>query len=119
MTYRVKLLSIELQNSSGSTTQQTLGTSTQVDLVQLENVSEIVSAATVNHGSYSKAVVTLDYTDALIVADDGSPTGVELKAVGPGGAALGPVALTLQLDSSTPLEHQFEAGHRASRWIST
>jgi hypothetical protein len=103
LTYRVKLLAIQLQNSSGSTTQQTLGTSTLVDLVPLENISEIVSAATVNHGSYSTAVVTLDYTDALIVADDGSPTGVALKPIGAGGAALGQVSVTLQLDSSTPL----------------
>ncbi len=103
LTYRVQLLSVTLQGSSGSATVQALGASTTVDLVKLENVSEVLSAASITKGNYTTAVVTLDFTDALIIADDGSETGVKLQPVGPSGSPLGQVSMTLGLDSNDPL----------------
>ncbi|MGA2777571.1 MAG: hypothetical protein ABSF94_08430 [Steroidobacteraceae bacterium] len=103
LSYRVNLLSVTLQNSSGSTTAQALPSSMIVDLARLENVSEVISAAAVNKGNYTAAVVTLDYSDALIIADDGTQTGVTLKPVGPTGSPLGQVTVTLNLDGADPL----------------
>jgi hypothetical protein len=57
----------------------------------------------VNKGNYTAAVVTLDYSDALIIADDGTQTGVTLKPVGPTGSPLGQVTVTLNLDGADPL----------------
>jgi len=71
LTYRVGLVSVKLQKStSGGSTLQTLSTGTTVDLAKLVNLSEVLGAAAVAKGSYSSAVITLDYSAADIVFDD-------------------------------------------------
>jgi hypothetical protein len=100
LTYRVGLVSIQLQTSSGRSSVSTLPSSTTVDLAQLVNLSEVVGAASVASGNFAQAVVTLDYSSAQIVYDDGSLDGVALTPLGANGQALGQVTLTLDLDPS-------------------
>jgi len=103
LTYRVGLVSLQLETSSGRTTAQILPAGTTVDLARLVNLSEVVGAATVAQGNFRQVVVTLDYSSAEIVYDDGSPDGIALTPQGAGGQALGQVTLTLDLDPSDAL----------------
>lgn len=100
ITYRVSLLSVALQDSGGKTKAQALPVGTAVDLVNLLNVSEVLGVATAPKANYKAVIVTLDYSAAEIVYDDGSLNGVPLAPVGTGGRTLGEVALTLNLDPS-------------------
>ena len=112
LTYRVGLVSIQLQTGNGRTASTVLPNSTTVDLAQLVNLSEVVGASSGTAGNFSQAVVTLDYGSADIVYDDGSLNGIPLKPIGAGGQALGLVTLILYLDPSDQLTvSRGSAGH--------
>jgi hypothetical protein len=98
LTYRVGLVSVALASSSGTTTSKTLPSSTTVDLANLVNLSEVLGATSVSKATYKSVVVTLDYSSAVIVYDDGSLNGLALTPVNSSGQPLGQVTLTLTLD---------------------
>jgi hypothetical protein len=99
LTYRVGLASVQLQKSSGGgTAVQLLPSGTTVDLAKLVNLSDVMGSVALPSGTYSNVVITLDYTSAEIVLDNGTLNGLALTAVGTGGTALGQVQLTLDLD---------------------
>jgi hypothetical protein len=97
LAYRVGLVSVQLEGKSAL---KILPASTTVDLTTLTDVSEVLGAAAVAKGTYKSALVTLDYSAAQIVYDDGSVNGVALTAVGANGQALGQMQLTVNLDPS-------------------
>ncbi len=103
LTYRVGLVSVQLQTSNGRKSAGVLPSSTTVDLARLVNLSEVLGSVGLQTGNYTEAVVTLDYSAAQIVYDDGSLDGVALTPQGPGGQALGQVTLILGLDPSNQL----------------
>jgi hypothetical protein len=98
LAYRVGLAAVELESSSGKSGLKILPASTTVDLATLTGVSEVLGAAAVAKGSYASAIVTLDYSSAQIVYDDGTLNGVTLTPVGANGKALGQIQLTVNLD---------------------
>ncbi len=100
LTYRVGLVSVELQTSSGKTGVQVLPSGTTVDLANLVNVSEILGVAPVVKGNYKSVAVTVDYSSAEIVYDDGSANGLSVKPLAAAGGAVGQVTLQLDLDPS-------------------
>ena len=102
LAYRVGLVSVQLEASSGTSGLKVLPAGTSVDFATLTDVSEVLGAAAVAKGSYKSALITLDYSSARIVYDDGSANGVALSPLGPNGQALGQVALTVNLDPSDP-----------------
>ena len=71
VSYIVNVVSIQLKRTDG-TVVETLPATTQVDFAQLVNLSEVISAAQVPEGNYASASLTLDYTGATIVVDNGS-----------------------------------------------
>jgi hypothetical protein len=103
LAYRVTLDSIALQQSSGGSTQNVLPGPLSMDLAQDTGVSEILSAATIKKGTYTSAVVTIDYTNAVIIADDGSLNGVALTPQNSSAESIGKVTLTLNFDPANPL----------------
>jgi hypothetical protein len=103
LTYRVTLVSVALQQASGGSSQNVLPAPLSIDMAQMTSVSEILSAATLKKGTYSGAVVTIDYTDAVIVADDGSLSGVALTAQNLNAENIGKVTLTLNFDPANQL----------------
>src|SRR5580692_6584283 len=103
LAYRVGLVSVQLQGSSGRNSVSLLPAGTTVDLARLVNLSEVVGSSSVKSGTFKQAVVTLDYTSAQIIYDNGSPEGVALTPLGAGGQALGRMSLTLLLDPSNEL----------------
>jgi hypothetical protein len=100
LAYRVGLVSVQLQASGGKSGLTVLPASTIVDFAELTDVSEVLGAAPVSKGSYTTALITLDYSSAQIVYDNGSLTGVSLTPVGANGQPLGQIQLTVTLDPS-------------------
>jgi hypothetical protein len=100
LAYRVGLVSVQLESSSGKSALKILPASTTVDLATLTDVSEVLGAAAVAKGTYTSALVTLDYSAAQIVYDNGSLDGVALTPVGANGHAVGQIQLTVNLDPS-------------------
>ena len=98
LAYRVGLSSVQLTTSSGKSGLQILPSSTTVDFAQLTGVSEVLGAAAVAKGTYTTALITLDYSSAQIFYDDGSLNGVALTPVAANGKALGQIQLTVTLD---------------------
>ncbi|HEY0802616.1 MAG TPA: hypothetical protein VGD54_17400, partial [Steroidobacteraceae bacterium] len=70
--YRVGLLSVQLQKSNGKSAVMVLPTETTVDLTKLIDLSEVLGAPAIAKGTYTRAVITLDYSAAQIIYDDGS-----------------------------------------------
>ena len=103
LAYRVGLVSVQLQGSSGRNSVSLLPAGTTVDLARLVNLSEVVGSSSVKTGTFTQAVVTLDYTSAQIIYDNGTPEGVALTPMGASGQALGRVTLTLLLDPSSQM----------------
>jgi hypothetical protein len=102
LTYRVGLSSVELQTSNGRSSLKVLPTEMTVDFTKLTDLSEVLGSAVVAKGTYTTAVVTLDYSAAQIIVDDGSLDGVALTPMGANGQPLSQVTLTLDLDPSNP-----------------
>jgi Domain of unknown function (DUF4382) len=104
LTYRVMLVSVALQQANGGSSQNVLPAPVSVDLTQVTDVSEILSAATVKKGTYTSVAVTLDYSNAVIVADDGQTLGgVALTAQNANAQSIGNVTLTLAFDPANTL----------------
>jgi hypothetical protein len=112
--YRVGLASIQLQTSSGKPSMLILPTETSVDFTKVTNLSEVLGAPTVPKGTYSGAEITLDYSTAEIIYDDGSLDGVALTPVDASGKALGLVRVTVSLDPSDPLRSAAKSANRLS-----
>jgi hypothetical protein len=103
LSYQVSLVSLQLQKADGSTV-ETLPATTAVDFVQLIDLSEILSVRQIPPGDYVAAQVTVDFTNASIMVDDGTGTGVAVKPVDSTGAALGQLQLMVQLDAKNHLQ---------------
>jgi hypothetical protein len=101
--YKVKLVSLELMKADGALV-ETLPVNTAVDFVQLIDLSEIISTRQIPAGEYVAAKVTVDFTGASILVDDGTATAVAVTPVDGKGAALGKLQLTVQLDSKNDLK---------------
>jgi hypothetical protein len=103
LAYQVNLVSLQLQKADG-TMLETLPASTAVDFVQLINLSEILSARQIPPGDYVAAQVTVDFTNASIMVDDGTGAAVAVKPIDSSGAALGQLQLMVQLDAKNHLQ---------------
>ncbi|MFT3906285.1 MAG: hypothetical protein QM718_08280 [Steroidobacteraceae bacterium] len=103
LSYQVGLVSLKLTQADG-TTVETLPTTTSIDLAALVDLSEILSTRQIPPGHYTGATVTLDYTGANIVADDGSGNGVTLSPVDESGTAITQLTVSLSFDGSQPLK---------------
>ena len=98
LAYRVDLVSVQLLTSGGSSGLTVLPASTIVDFATLTNMDEVLGAAQVSKGTYTSAVITLDYSSAQIIYDNGSLNGVSLTPVNALGQHLGLMQITVTLD---------------------
>ena len=114
LAYRVGLVSVQLQGSSGRNSVNVLPAGTTVDLARLVNLSEVLGSSSVKTGTFKQAVVTLDYTSAQIIYDNGTADGVALTPLGASGQALGQVTLTLLLDPSNAMSIAAKSSTRLS-----
>jgi hypothetical protein len=98
LSYRVELVSVQLQTANGNSSLKVLPASTIVDFATLTTMDEVLGAAQVSKGTYSSAVITLDYSSAQIIYDNGSLNGVSLTPVNVNGQTLGVVQISVTLD---------------------
>jgi hypothetical protein len=103
LSYQVNLVSLQLAKADGTLVETLPGTTT-VDFVQLISLSEILSARQIPPGDYVSAQVTVDFTNASIMVDDGTGTGVAVKPIDATGAALGQLQLMVKLDNKNHLQ---------------
>ena len=80
-----------------------LPTETTVDFTKLFDFSEVLGVPGVVKGTYTGALITLDYSAAQIIYDDGSLDGVALTPVDAKGKALGLVTVGVTLDPGDPI----------------
>ncbi|MFM2289013.1 MAG: hypothetical protein RL684_2156 [Pseudomonadota bacterium] len=101
--YTVDVVSIQLTKASGAAV-ETLPATARVDFAQLVNLSELFTAGQIPAGDYVAASVTLDYSNASILADDGNGGSVTLSPVDANGVAItGQVKLDVKLDNRNHL----------------
>src|ERR1700722_7007591 len=98
LAYRVTLVSVDLLTSSGGSELTILPASTIVDFATLTNLDEVLGATKIPKGTYTSAVVTLDYTSSQIIYDNGSVNGVQLVPIDVNDQPLGVVQITVTLD---------------------
>ena len=98
LAYRVTLVSVDLLTSSGGSELTILPASTIVDFATLTNLDEVLGATKIPRGTYTSAVVTLDYTSSQIIYDNGSVNGVQLVPIDVNDQPLGVVQITVTLD---------------------
>jgi uncharacterized protein DUF4382 len=109
LSYMVNIVSLKLTRSDG-TTVETVPVTTSVDFAQLVNLSEVVSAQQVPAGEYNGVALTLDYSSATIVIDNGAG-GITVPAANiSNGSTNSPLVspntqmtVTLKLPSGSPL----------------
>ena len=101
--YTVDVVSIKLTKASGAAV-ETLPATTRVDFAQLVNLSELFTAGQIPAGDYVAASITLDYSNASILVDDGNGGSATLAPVDSNGAAItGQVTLDVKLDNRNHL----------------
>jgi hypothetical protein len=112
--YRVGVASIQLRTSSGKPSLMLLPAATTVDFTKVTDLSEVLGSPTVPKGSYAGAEITLDYSTAQIIYDDGSLDGVALAPVDASGKALGLVRVIVTVDPADPLRSAAKQANRLS-----
>jgi hypothetical protein len=98
LAYRVTLVSVDLLTSSGGSELTILPASTIVDFATLTNLDEVLGVTKIPRGTYTSAVVTLDYISSQIIFDNGSINGVQLAPIDVNDQPLGVVQITVTLD---------------------
>jgi hypothetical protein len=112
--YRVGVASIQLRTSSGKPSLMILPAETTVDFTKVTDLSEVLGSPTVPKGTYAGAEITLDYSTAQIIYDDGSLDGVALAPVDASGKALGLARVIVTVDPADPLRSAAKQANRLS-----
>jgi hypothetical protein len=102
LAYRVGLTSVQLNTADGKSTLKVLPAETTVDFTKLLDLGEVLGAPAVSKGTYTSAVISLDYSAAQIIYDDGSLSGLTLTPQGANGQPVGQISVTVNLDPSEP-----------------
>jgi hypothetical protein len=102
LSYTIDVTSLQLKRANG-TLVQALPVSSRIDFAQLVDLDEVLSAGQIPAGEYVSATLNVDYSNASIVVDDGTGAGVTVSPVNASGAALGAVALNVELDNRNRL----------------
>jgi hypothetical protein len=98
LSYAVDVVSLKLERSNGATV-ETLPIRQRVDFAELVDLTELLTAKTVPNGTYVKATLRLDYSDADVSVESGGVP-VEAIVVDDNGDTLETVDLELELDNA-------------------
>jgi hypothetical protein len=104
VTYQVDVTSLTLTKANGAVV-ETLPLKTSVDFTQLTDMTEFLTAGMIPLGDYTKAVLTLDYSSAVIKVENSSGDAVQVQASNildeDGNPITQPVQVTVNLDVSS------------------
>ena len=97
LSYTVDVVSLTLTKANGAVV-ETLPVATRVDLAQLVDLSEFVTAATIPNGAYVEGRVRLDYSNAEVTVEVAGESRAA-RVVDANGQPLGVVDLDIRLDN--------------------
>ncbi|HYM35124.1 MAG TPA: DUF4382 domain-containing protein, partial [Steroidobacteraceae bacterium] len=100
--YDVSVTSIQLKKANGAAV-ETLPKTTNIDFAQLVDLSEVLSAGQIPAGDYVAASISLDYTNATLIVDNGTTAGLKVSPVDSNGKAITTLTLDVQLDNKNHL----------------
>jgi len=98
--YTIDVDSIKLFKSNGAVI-ETLPNATRLDFSRYVEVTEFLSTATVPVGSYDKAEISLDYSNAAITVEDENGNSIPALAQDESGNPLGRVTLEVVVNASS------------------
>ncbi len=96
--YTIDVVSINLFKANGAVV-ETLPNTARLDFSQYVEVTEFLSIATVPTGSYSKAEITLDYSDAEITVEDENGNSIPAQAIDDSGIPLTTITLEVVINA--------------------
>jgi hypothetical protein len=102
VSYAVDVTSLKLQRADGSTV-ETMPLKTRIDFTQVADLTEFFTIATVPAGTYTRAVLTLDFTNAQIFVQNDAGGEVQVAAVDATGAPLTTLQVAVDLPDSEPI----------------
>ena len=101
VTYQVDVTSLKLTKANGAVV-ETLPLKTSVDFTQLTDMTEFLTAGTIPVGDYTSAVLTLDYSNAIISVENSSGAAIQVPVSNildeDGNPITQPVQVTVNLD---------------------
>jgi hypothetical protein len=102
VSYTVDVTSIELQRANGDTV-ETIPLTTRIDFTQVANLTEFFTIATVPAGTYTRALMNLDFTHAQIVVQNDAGAQVQVAPVDTNGNPLTTLQVAVALPNSEPI----------------
>jgi hypothetical protein len=99
LTYAVDVTSIRLQRANGDGV-ETVPLTTRIDFAQLAELTEFFTVATVPSGTYTRVVMSLDFTNSQIVVQDDTGTAIPVLPVDQQGNAVTTMQVTIDLPDS-------------------
>ena len=102
-TYTVDVVSLTLTKANGAVV-ETVPLSTRVDFAQYTEMTEFLTAATIPSGTYVKATLTLDYSNADIQVEDDNGDAIAVSVIqDEEGGAIGEIDLSVRLEGQRSL----------------
>lgn len=98
--YTIDVDSINLYKTNGAVI-ETLPNTARLDFSQYVEVTEFLSTATVPVGSYNKAEITLDYSNAAITVEDENGNSIPAQALDESGQPLTRVTLEVMINEQS------------------
>ena len=95
--YTIDVVSINLYKTNGAVV-ETLPNTARLDFSQYVEVTEFLSTATVPVGSYNKAEITLDYSNAAITVEDENGNSIPAQALDEFGDPLASITLEVMIN---------------------
>ena len=97
--YTVDVTALKLYRANGAVV-ETLPNTTTLDFAQYVDVSEFLTTATVPNGFYTKAEITLDYSNADIQVENADGDSIPATALDSDGNPLGVITLSTLINAS-------------------
>ncbi len=98
--YTIDVVSINLYKTNGAVV-ETLPNTARLDFSQYVEVTEFLSTATVPVGSYNKAEITLDYSNAAITVEDENGNSIPAQALNESGNPLTTITLEVMINEQS------------------
>lgn len=103
LSYQVDLLSATLVREDG-TEVDLVSTTTEVDFVEYQSLSELFMVTSVPVGSYSQILLNLDYSNSEIIIQDEESNSYTASAVDTDGETIGSFQVEVQLSDDAELD---------------
>ncbi len=102
LSYAVDVTSLRLERANGDVV-ETVPLTTRIDFAEVADLTEFFTVATIPAGTYTRAVMNLDFTNAQIVVQNDSGAAVPVVPVDADGRALTTLSVAIELPDTEPV----------------